>query len=60
VSNLIECITSEANIASGEERLPIREGWKPINRIDGFSIAQAVLQISLLTPEKAKDTFGHS
>jgi hypothetical protein len=48
------CIPSEANIVSGEERLPVKEGWMPVNRIDGFSIAQAVLQISQLTPEKAK------
>jgi hypothetical protein len=43
---------------SEEERLPIKEGWRPVNRIDGFSIAQTVLQISLLTPEKAGDTYG--
>jgi hypothetical protein len=52
------CIPSEANVVSGEERLPVKEGWMPVNRIDGFSIAQAVLQISQLTPEKAKANYG--
>jgi hypothetical protein len=54
------CIPLQANVVSGEERLPVKEGWKPVNRIDGFSIAQAVLQISLHTPEKAKNCYGSS
>ncbi|CAO2657242.1 Nn.00g033680.m01.CDS01 [Neocucurbitaria sp. VM-36] len=36
-----------------EERLPYEEGWRLVNHIDGFSIAQDVLQLALLTPEKA-------
>jgi hypothetical protein len=51
-------VPSEANVVSGEERLPYREGWKPVNLIDGFSIAQAVLQISMDTPEEANDGSG--
>lgn len=32
--------------------MPAKEGWKPINEINGFSVAQAVLGIALRTPEK--------
>jgi hypothetical protein len=53
-------VSSEANIVSGEERLPFREGWRPVNHIDGFSVAQAVLQISMLTPEASNDGCGRS
>lgn len=38
-----------------QERLPYNEGWRPVNRIDGFSTARDFLKISLLTPEKASD-----
>jgi hypothetical protein len=44
-----------ANDVLEEERMPWKEGWRPINRIDGFSIAQTVLQIALRTPEKVSD-----
>lgn len=37
-----------------QERLPYKEGWRPVNQIDGVSIAQDVLQLSMLTPEKAQ------
>ncbi|KAL6712353.1 hypothetical protein ACN47E_000230 [Coniothyrium glycines] len=37
-----------------QERLPYNEGWRPVNRIDGFSVAQDTLQLALLTPEKAQ------
>ncbi|KAH7406144.1 Chloroperoxidase [Phaeosphaeria sp. MPI-PUGE-AT-0046c] len=36
-----------------QERMPWKEGWRPsINSIDGFSIAQTILQLALHTPEK--------
>lgn len=36
-----------------QERLPYKEGWRPINHIDGFSTANYILQIAMHTPEKA-------
>lgn len=36
-----------------EERLPFTEGWRPVNRIEGLSVAKFVLNIALNTPEKA-------
>lgn len=35
-----------------EERMPYNEGWRPINRIDGLSVADVNLQLALHTPEK--------
>ncbi|KAH7073411.1 Chloroperoxidase [Paraphoma chrysanthemicola] len=35
-----------------EERMPFNEGWRPVNPINGVSIAQTVLQLALHTPEK--------
>jgi hypothetical protein len=35
--------------------MPWKEGWKPVNIINGFSVAQTVLQIALRTPEKVGD-----
>ncbi len=37
-----------------EERLPFREGWRtPTAQINGFIMADAVLQEALATPEKS-------
>lgn len=41
-----------------EERLPYEEGWRPVNRINGFSVAADALQLALLTPEKAPGVTG--
>jgi hypothetical protein len=32
--------------------MPYNEGWRPVNPINGLSIAQIVLQLALYTPEK--------
>jgi hypothetical protein len=32
--------------------MPLNEGWRPINRIDGVVIAQNVLLLALSTPGK--------
>jgi len=32
--------------------MPVKEGWRPVNRIDGVAIAQNVLLLALNTPEK--------
>jgi hypothetical protein len=42
----------------GEERMPWKEGWRPINRIDGLTTAQVTLQLALHTPEKLDDSSG--
>ncbi|CBX94778.1 hypothetical protein LEMA_P117810.1 [Plenodomus lingam JN3] len=34
-----------------QERLPYREGWRPVNDITGITIAADVLQMALLAPE---------
>jgi hypothetical protein len=44
---------------SEEERMPAKEGWRPINEINGFSIAQTVLGIALRTPEKLDGDAGN-
>jgi len=32
--------------------MPFNEGWRPINLVDGLSIAQNVLLLALSTPEE--------
>ncbi|OCL07966.1 Cloroperoxidase [Glonium stellatum] len=40
-----------------QERLPYKEGWQPPkNQINGFVVAQTVLQLALATPEKTYST----
>ncbi|KAH7402767.1 Peroxidase, family 2-domain-containing protein [Pyrenochaeta sp. MPI-SDFR-AT-0127] len=41
-----------------EERLPYEEGWRPVNHINGFTVAADTLQLALLTPEKAPGVTG--
>ncbi|KAH8723882.1 Chloroperoxidase [Phaeosphaeriaceae sp. PMI808] len=41
-----------------EERFPYNEGWRPVNRIDGLSIADTTMQLALHTPEKLPSTGG--
>jgi hypothetical protein len=50
----VSCGECEANVVcvAGQERLPWNEGWRPVNRMDGFSTAQVTLQMALNTPEK--------
>ncbi|KAH5153695.1 hypothetical protein HBH69_125080 [Parastagonospora nodorum] len=43
-----------------EERMPVNEGWKPVNHIDGFSVAQVILQLVMRTPEKVTDATSPS
>ncbi|KAF2254974.1 Cloroperoxidase [Trematosphaeria pertusa] len=41
-----------------QERLPYKEGWRPVNLINGFSLAADILQLSLNTPEERADSAG--
>lgn len=40
-------------ILFSEERFPFAEGWRPVNPINGFSMAADILQLALFTPEEA-------
>ncbi|KAJ4325971.1 hypothetical protein N0V94_000336 [Neodidymelliopsis sp. IMI 364377] len=41
-----------------EERLPFAEGWRPVNKMDGFSLIQGVLGLAWNTDEKASGFSG--
>jgi hypothetical protein len=42
-----------------EERYPYKEGWRPLNSVNGFSMAGVMLQLALHTPEEADEvTYG--
>ena len=38
-----------------EERLPAKEGWRPVNSINGLGTAAVILQLAMFTDEKAGD-----
>jgi hypothetical protein len=38
-----------------EERFPYKEGWRPLNSVNGFSMAGVMLQLALHTPEEADE-----
>jgi len=40
---------------SEEERFPAKEGWRPVNSVNGISIANVFLQLALNTPEEANE-----
>ncbi|KAF2691733.1 Cloroperoxidase [Lentithecium fluviatile CBS 122367] len=41
-----------------EERFPCKEGWKPLNVVSGFGMAQLILQLALNTPDEANTVAG--
>jgi hypothetical protein len=45
-------------VTAEQERLPFREGWRPVNRLDGFALALNILQLAMFTPEKAPGVEG--
>lgn len=50
--------SSADRIVLAQERLPYKEGWRPVNLINGFSLAADILQLSLNTPEERADSAG--